>query len=290
MSAPKRSTCTSYEDLGKGARDLLSKPFFPGLLKFSLATKNSDGVKLTVEGEQDCKDKAVKANLKAEYKDDPSGVSVTEKWDSTGKIDLEVGFQDHVAPGLKFTAKPSMSGESKGDACPIGGDIVAEYAHELANAKVTVAPMKRTVDLAVTAGTSGFVGGLKTSVNLQTQSRGDVDVRIAYIGQGYAAEATAAKNLMEFGCSYYQSVRPGVSVGGTFELKSNTEKPVFTVGGEYKAAGDSKFNGKVDSTGKVGAAYSFAVASGVTAAVSTELETTKLDAAPKTGFKLTFEF
>jgi voltage-dependent anion channel protein 2 len=282
----KRPTCTSYEDLGKSARDLLSKPFFPGLLKFSLSTKNSDGVKFTVEGDQDCKDKAVKANLKAEYKDDPSGVSVTEKWDTAGKIDLEVGFQDHLAPGLKFTAKPSMTSDSKD---LIGGDIVAEYAHELANAKVTVAPMKRTVDLAVTAGTSGFVGGLKASANLNTQARGPVDVRIAYIGEGYSAEATAAKDLTEFGCSYYQSVRPGVSVSGTFELK-NSQTPLFTVGGEYKDPSGAKFNGKVDSTGKVGVAYSVALAAGVTGAVSTEIDTTKIDAAPKTGFKLTFEF
>jgi len=276
----------SYEDLGKTARDLLSKPFFAGLLKLDASTRNSDGIKFTVEGQQ--KEKVPSATLKAEYKDDPNGLSLTEKWDTTGKLSLELGAKDHVAKGLKFTGKAEISEAKEGPA--VAGEISAEFANELVNSKATYNVRKGTLGLDLLGGLSGFVAGIRTSANIATQQVGEVDARVGYIGRGYTAEATIGKSLTEYGFSYYQVFDDlNTKVGGTFELKSTATVPVFTVAGEFKTAADAKVNLKADSTAKVSAAYSWALSKGVTAGVSTEIDTTKFEAGAKTGFKLNFE-
>jgi hypothetical protein len=286
---------TSYDDLGKNTRDMFSKPFFPGLLKLKVSTKTSDGVKFTVEGEQ--KEKAVSATLKAEFKDDPNGISITEKWETNSKISLEVGAKDHVTKGLKFTGKGDVSEKEGGQV--YGGEISAEYAHEMLNAKVSVKPIERSVGLELTAGTGGFVGGLKTSADLNSQKLNDVDAKVGFLGEGYSAEASALKTFREFGFSYYQTVNASTVVVGSFELKGDNPKPgadpspagpVFTIGGEYKASADQKYNCKVNSEGKVNVAYSFGLAPGVSAGVAMEVDVNKFGAAgAKTGFSLRYE-
>jgi len=283
--ATKPRPMVSYEDFGKNTKDLLSKPYFAGTQKLSVATRTADGLKFTVEGEQ--KDNKVKATLKAEFKSDPDGFSLTEKWETNNKVSIEVGLKDHLAPGLKFTLKGDFS-ESK-DAPAIGGEVVAEYSHELAAAKVTVNPVKGVVGLNLTTGTAGFVGGVETTFDINNTKLGDINAKVGYIGAGYNAVASAMRNFQEFGFAYFHSVNASTTVAGSFELKNNTPEPVFTVGGEYKPDATSKINGKADSNGKVDFAYSFALKPGVTVGVSTQVDSAKITEGAKVGLSLNFE-
>jgi voltage-dependent anion channel protein 2 len=275
----------SYEDFGKNTKDLLSKPYFAGLQKLSVSTRTPDDLKFTVEGEQ--KDNKVKATLKAEFKSDPDGFSLTEKWDTDNKVQIEVGLKDHLAPGLKFTVKGDFT-ESK-EAPAIGGEVIGEYSHEVAAVKVSVNPFSRTIGFNGTAGTAGFVAGVDTSFDVNNTKLNDVNAKCGYIGAGWSGVASALKNFQEFGFQYFHQVNASVTVGGAFELKKDASDPLFTVAADYKPDATTKISSKADSTGKVDVAYSVALKPGVTIGVATQVDSGKITSGAKTGFSFNFE-
>jgi voltage-dependent anion channel protein 2 len=281
--ASKPRGLVSYEDFGKNTKDLLSKPYFPGTNKLSVATRTPDDLKFTVEGEQ--KDKKIKATLKAEFKSDPDGFSLTEKWDTENKVSVEVGLKDHLTPGLKFTFKGEFT-ETK-DAPGIGGEGSAEYSHEMANAKL-VAKCDGTVGFNATAGTSGFVAGVDTSFDVNKKELKAVNAKVGYIGNGWTGVASALKNFREFGFQYYHTVTSDITLGGAFEL-SDGPAPVFTMAADYKPSGATKVSAKADSNGKVDFAYAVALKPGVTFGISTQVDSSKVASGAKTGFSFNFE-
>jgi voltage-dependent anion channel protein 2 len=273
----------SYEDFGKNTKDLLSKPYFPGLQKLSVSTKTPDDLKFTVEGEQE--DNKVKATLKAEFKSDPDGFSLTEKWDTANKVQIEVGLKDHLTPGLKFTVKGDFSEST--DAPAIGCEGIAEYSHELVSAKLS-ANCCGKVGFSATAGTAGFVAGVDTSFDVNKTKLGDVNAKCGYIGVGWSGVASALKNFQEFGFQYFHNVNSSVTVGGAFELKAAPE-PVFTVAADYTPDAATKVSAKAGSNGKVDFAYSYAFKPGVKFGVSTQVDSGSITKGAKTGFSLNFE-
>jgi len=283
--ASRPKPLVSFADVGKQAKDLLSKPFFAGSRKLTVVNKTADGVKFTVEGKQGA-DAKVTAELKAEFKDEPKGFEITEKWDNTNKISVEVALKDHVTPGLKFKGKGELTEATDKQ---ISCEVSASYEHEMFNGTLTVDGMKRTAGLDLTAGSAGFVAGVSLpTINIQSQNLGDVHAKVGFVGTDYNAQASATKNFSAFGFSYWQKVSSDATVVGQFELPTEKPVPTFTIGGEYKTSADTTINAKADSTGKCTVAYSAVLRPGVTAGVCAEFDGCKLDGA-KTGFSLKFE-
>lgn len=101
-----------YEDLGKKARDVLTKGYNYGLLKLDVKTRTVTGVELEVSGVQNLENKNVVGNLQTKYRFKDYGIAFAEKWNTDNELAIETIFSD-LCEGAKMSCELSM--------IPIGG-------------------------------------------------------------------------------------------------------------------------------------------------------------------------
>jgi len=103
MAPPK------FADLGKEARDLLSKNFHLGTVKIEAKTKSSEGVAFTAEGSHNTGNGDVAGSLEGKVTLAPYGVTLTKKWNTANVVSGTIGVENKLIDGLKVDLDGSLS-------------------------------------------------------------------------------------------------------------------------------------------------------------------------------------
>ncbi|KAJ1911872.1 Mitochondrial porin [Tieghemiomyces parasiticus] len=98
----------SYSDLGKSAKDLLTKDYPIGHVKLEVKTLTANGVNFTVNGTQDQKSGGILGELKTKYADKVNGLTFTHSWNTKNVLTTEVEVLNQAAKGLKLNVLGSL--------------------------------------------------------------------------------------------------------------------------------------------------------------------------------------
>ncbi|XP_054986584.1 voltage-dependent anion-selective channel protein 1-like isoform X2 [Sorex araneus] len=103
-----------YVDLGKPARDVFTKGYGFGLIKFTnfvfdLKTKSENGLEFTSSGSANTETTKVTGSLDTKYRWTEYGLTFTEKWNTDNTLGTEITVEDQRTRGLKRTFESSFS-------------------------------------------------------------------------------------------------------------------------------------------------------------------------------------
>lgn len=264
-----------FSDLGKQARDILTKGYHLDYLKFEF--KNAKGPK-DVELASTCihslDQNKTTGTIELKKKLQEYGLTLLGKWNTNGVASTEVSNQDQILQGLKLSADTCYSfseGSSKGshvkgayvnDRCALNGEIeIGKEESSFLTASAVVC-------------SQGILAGLQTKFNIQSS-----DMDSYTIGGGYVTSDLVLNALyhngekMNISCySKLMSELEGVvDLGYYFE----SGEPRIECGIKYSCDGSSAFRAKVDLTNvnlnRIGLGYQQKIAQGVTFFVSAQL-------------------
>lgn len=93
----------AYADLGKSARDVFTKGYGFGLIKFDLKTKSKNGLEFTSSGSANTETTKVNDSLETKYRWSEYGLTFTEKWKTDNTLGTEITMEGQLGRGLKLT-------------------------------------------------------------------------------------------------------------------------------------------------------------------------------------------
>ncbi|VDP77112.1 unnamed protein product [Echinostoma caproni] len=121
----------TFGDLGKDAREILSKQYYFGLLNAKLASTFRD-FKITNSINQNFK---IGASFESKLKIPEYGTTLTKKWSSENVMDFEVCIEDKIYKGLKQTFKYSRELFTRFDSSSlynrVGGQLVVRLGSKI---------------------------------------------------------------------------------------------------------------------------------------------------------------
>merc|ERR1712000_460691 len=92
----------AYSDIAKSANDLLNKDFYhinATTLEFKDTAPNGVAFKVTGKSGHE---KATSAAFEGKYTDKPTGVTLTQTWNTANVLDTKIEVKDSLAKGAKF--------------------------------------------------------------------------------------------------------------------------------------------------------------------------------------------
>eukprot|EP00493_Phyllostaurus_siculus_P022347 UN22679 len=98
-----------FADLGKEARDLLSKNFHFGTVKIEAKTKAANGLAFTAEGSHNTGNGDVGGSLEGKMTLKPHGVTITKKWNTANVVSGTIGVENKLIDGLKVDLDGSLA-------------------------------------------------------------------------------------------------------------------------------------------------------------------------------------
>eukprot|EP01104_Vermistella_antarctica_P006037 TRINITY_DN16777_c0_g1_i1.p1 TRINITY_DN16777_c0_g1~~TRINITY_DN16777_c0_g1_i1.p1 ORF type:complete len:301 (-),score=117.51 TRINITY_DN16777_c0_g1_i1:106-966(-) len=277
----------TYADLGKDARDLLSKNYL-SKSKVAFDNTSSSGANFVSTVSRN-DDNSVSADVATKHKF--SDVEVKANFSSSGVHKVEASVQDLGVEGLK--AATSLSTKQ---------DISANFSYKAARGSLGT-------NFLFNLGTKQPV--LQVSANVKASDAVNVGLDCEYaVGDNPELKRVAAavewkqsadnsinltfKNdgdASTVGTSYWQTVgffgRDG-AIAGTLDhnLKKSTTK--VAVGVQYRLDIDTTLRSKVDTTGRVGLAYVHHLSADTKVTIGADLDATALDSAKGHKFNLAF--
>jgi len=265
---------TKFADIGKEARDLLSKNYQLGSVKLEGSTKSKSGFAFTTDVNATDSGKvagSLEIKLPAKY-----NATMTEKWNTDNVIKTNVAIADQPLPGVKAECEVSFTpttGKKEGKLkttykCP-GGWIHSTHDVELD-------PARPVVHLSAVTGYKGWLLGGSLSYDVSNQSKEADGLAIAYQGEDFAVHATAG-DWDRFDAGAHHKVSDSLQWAAALGWKG-TGSPSFSTGINYAVDADSTVKAKVDNSLVLGLSYITNVSDGVKATMSASVNATDLNA------------
>jgi len=270
-----------FKDIGKNAKDLVSKDYPTGELKIEAKTETENGIKFTTSGSQRNHDGNITGELKAEFT--CHGVSVTKVYDSQNTVKITAEKKDVLTEGLRLKAEPTF--------VPFSGHrdvkLSAGYQNDHVHASTSVDPFKKQVNLSVVAGHGDCIVGGDITVR-----NGDVNQYGLAVGvskPSHEVVLSAKDKLNTFSGSYYHLVNKDLQATASAIWNRKDNNTIIELGGAYRLDKDASMKAKVDTTGKASWSYSQTLRPGIKATFSTQIDTTKFgEGGHQVGLSLNF--
>ncbi|CDK28049.1 unnamed protein product [Kuraishia capsulata CBS 1993] len=278
----------AFSDIAKETNDVLGRDFFhlaPVSVDFKSVAPN--GVAFTTKGKT--ANGKTSASLEAKYSDKPTGVTVTQGWNTANALDTKFEVVDALSPGLKSELSTSIVPGGKKDA-----KLNLYFSQPIVNARAFVDLLKGPVfNGDITVGQDGFTTGVSLAYDVKSAVLTNYSAGIGYKAPVYAISLIASNNLQLFSAGYYHKVSPTVEVGakGTYDSKKATApNPVaIEIATKYQLDPSAFFKVKVADSGVASLAYSQNLRPGVKLGLGAAIDTLKLsESAHKFGLSLSF--
>jgi len=259
-----------YGDIGKAARDLLSKDFNFGKTKVEAKTTTSNGVVFTTTLDRDTKKGNIEGEVKAKY---TSGkITLNESFHTNNNLNVKAELSDQLVEGLKVDVDATFNPHDQ----TRGLKLATAFSQSHFKTTTNFDAIKLSVKADANFSFDKFVAGGQASYDIGAGKLEDSSAAIGYDEKDFNISFHAQKTFSEFALTYYQKVNSDL----TYALQGKwAEKPFSTVeiGASFKVDNDTTFKTKVDNSLKVGLGYSTKVRPDLKVTVGLELDATKLN-------------
>merc|ERR1711939_350681 len=271
-SATITMSVPAFSDIAKSSNDLLSKDFYhlnATTFELKSPTPSNVGFKVTGKSTHEGSNSGL---LEAKYADKPSGLTLTQTWNTVNALDTKIELNDAIAKGLKAEVLGSFlpASQNKG-------------------AKFNLHFKQANFDAVI--GQDGFLAGASAGYDVQKAAITSYSAAVGYVAPQYTASVTAANNLSVFSAAYYHKVNSQVEAGAkaTWDSKSGNQVGL-EVASKYRLDPVSFAKVKINDRGIAAVAYNVLLRPGVTLGLGASFDTQKLDQAThKIGTSFVFD-
>ncbi|KAL1927663.1 hypothetical protein VTP01DRAFT_3484 [Rhizomucor pusillus] len=282
MSVP-----VAFADIGKPAKDLLSKDYPIGGVKLEVKTTAPNGVTFKVNGQRDNKTGIIVGDLETKYADKAKGITFTEAWTTSNHLNGKIELENNLAKGLKLELLTSLlpSVNEK------GAKINATYKQPNVHTVATLDVFKTHFSVNSVVGRQGFLVGGEVSYNVLDGKINRYNAAFGYSAAEYSVAVHALNNLNSYSASYYHRVNSDLEASGKASWDASGNSAVaLEVGAKLKLDSSAFVKGKISNSGVLGVAYTQALRPGVKVNLGASIDTTRLNEnAHKLGLSFTLE-
>lgn len=278
----------AFADISKSSNDLLNKEFYhttAAALEIKSNTPNNVAFKVTGKSTHES---ATSGLLEAKYTDKPTGLTITQSWNTTNALDTKLELSDAVAKGLKAELLASFLPTTQAKGAKFNLYFKQSNFHGRAFFDLLKGP---TANVDAVIGQDGFLAGASAGYDVQKAAITSYAAAIGYQAPTYSAAITAANNLSVFSASYYHKVNTQVeaSAKATWDSKSGNNVGL-EVASKYRIDPVSFAKVKINDRGIAALAYEVLLRDGVKLGLGASFDTQKLDQAThKIGTSFTFD-
>ncbi|CAL3967444.1 unnamed protein product [Diplocarpon coronariae] len=265
----------AFSDISKASNDLLNKDFYHlSASTFELKSSTPSNVAFKVTGKS-THDGANSGNLEAKYTDKPSGLTLTQSWNTINALDTKVELNDVIAKGLKAEILGSFLPATSNKGAKFNLHFKQANFHGRAFFDLLKGP---TANVDAVIGQDGFLAGASAGYDVQKAAVTSYAAAVGYSAPQYTASITAANNLSVFQAAYYHKVNSQVEAGAkaTWDSKSGNQVGL-EVASKYRIDSLSFAKAKINDRGIASVAYNVLLRPGVTLGLGASFDTQKLD-------------
>jgi len=278
----------AFADIAKSSNDLLTKDFYHvSAQALEVKTTTQNNVAFKVAGKS-THESATSGTLEAKYTDKPTGLTLTQSWNTVNALDTKIELNDTIAKGLKAEILGSFFPATQAKGAKINLHFKQPNFHGRAFFDLLKGP---TANVDVVVGQDGFLAGASAGYDVQKAALTSYSAAVGYSAPTYTASITAANNLSVFSAGYYHKVNSQVEAGAKATWDSKTGGPVgLEVASKYRFDSLSFAKAKINDRGVAAVSYNVLFRPGVTFGIGGSFDTQKLDQAThKIGTSLIFE-
>jgi len=282
MSPPK------FADVGKDAKDVFSKGYNWGFLKFEgKTTTDSPKVEFKTNLNSNSDSGKVVGSLESKYKCKEYGLTFTEKWSTDNVLNTEVKIEDQLAKGLDLSFNTSfapMTGKKS-------GTVKSEFKHDFVamNCDVDFDFAGPTVHAAAVLGYEGWLAGYQMSFDSSKSKLTKSNFAFGYKANDFSL-TTNVNDGREFTGSVHHKVAKGLEAAVALGVQADSGNTTFAVGGKYKLDKDASLSVKINNSSHLGFGYSQQLRDGIKLTLSSLIDSKNINAGGhKFGLGLEFE-
>jgi len=268
----------TFSDLGKTARDLLSKDYNFGSWKLNATTRSSSGVEFKVEGSQ-CHDTGASfGQLETKHGWKEHGLSISEKWNTDNVITTEVTLEDQLIKGLKLGVETGLSPVSDKKSAKLKFSLKNETIHAAVDTELTPAVGQQggvfgsaNTTAAAVVGYGGWIGGVQLGADVLRSKLTRNAFAIGFTGPDFIIH-TFVNNCEEYGGSVHHKISPRLEAGVTLSWLQTSGRTRFAVGTKYQLEKDAHLKAKLTSESHLGLAFVQTLRPGIKLTLSTLID------------------
>jgi voltage-dependent anion channel protein 2 len=278
----------AFSDISKASNDLLSKDFYhlsAQAIEIKSNTPNNVAFKVTGKSTHEG---ATSGLLEAKFSDKPSGLTLTQSWNTVNALDTKIELNDTITKGLKAEVLTNFLPATSAKGAKLNLHFKQANFHGRAFFDLLKGP---SANIDAVIGQDGFLVGGSAGYDVQKAAITSYSAAIGYAAPQYTASITASNNLSVFSAAYYHKVNSQVEAGSKAVWDSKTGNAVgLEVAAKYRLDTLSFAKAKINDRGVAAVAYNVLLRPGVTFGIGASFDTQKLDQANhKIGTSLTFE-
>lgn len=278
----------AFSDIAKSSNDLLTKDFYhTAASNLEIKSKAPNGVSFNVKGKS-THDSNTAGSIEAKYKDDPSGLTLTQAWTTANVLDTKIEVENQLAKGLKAELLTQYLPKSNTYGAKTNLYFKQPNFHGRAFFDLFKGP---TATIDAVLGHEGFLVGAEAGYDVQKAAITRYSAAVGYAVPQYSAAITATNNLSVFAASYYHKVNSDVEAGAkaTWDSKAG-DKVGLEVASKWRLDPTSFAKAKVNDRGIAAIAYNVLLRPGFTLGLGASFDTQNLnEAAHKVGASFTFD-
>jgi len=278
----------AFSDIAKASNDLLNKDFYH-LTATALEVKSNtpNNVAFKVAGKS-THEGSTNGLLEAKYTDKPTGLAITQSWNTINALDTKIELTDNIAKGLKAEILGSFLPHSQKKGAKLNLHFKQANFHGRAFFDLLKGP---TANVDAVIGQDGFLAGASAGYDVQKAAITSYSAAVGYAAPAYTASVTATNNLSTFAAAYYHKVNSQVEAGAKATWDSKHGNQVgLEVASKYRLDPVSFAKVKINDRGVAAVAYNVLLRPGVTLGLGASFDTQKLDQAThKIGTSFTFD-
>jgi voltage-dependent anion channel protein 2 len=190
----------AFSDIAKPANDLLNKDFYHlSATTFEFKDTAPNGVAFKVTGKSS-HEKATSAAIEGKYTDKPTGLTLTQTWNTANALDTKIEVADSLAKGLKLEGLFNFLPATAAKGAKFNLHFKQPGFHGRAFFDLLKGPVAN-VDAVV--GHEGFLAGASAGYDANKAALTAYSAAVGYAAPQYSAAITASDNLSVFAASYY---------------------------------------------------------------------------------------
>ncbi|KFY23615.1 hypothetical protein V491_02471 [Pseudogymnoascus sp. VKM F-3775] len=278
----------AFSDIAKLSNDLLNKDFYhTSAATLEVKSTTANGVAFKVNGKS-TQEKTTTGALETKYTDKPSGLTVTQTWNTANALESKIELNDNIAKGLKAEVLGNFFPSTQAKGVKLNLHFKQPNFHTRAFFDLLKGP---TANLDAVIGHDGFLVGAEAGYDVQKAAVTKYSLGVGYQQPLYTASIIASNNLSVFSASYYHKVNSQVEAGAKAIWDSKSGSNVgLEVASKYRIDPLSFTKAKINDRGIAAVSYNVLLREGVTLGLGASFDTQKLDSSPnKIGASFTFE-
>eukprot|EP00271_Cylindrocystis_brebissonii_P014465 TRINITY_DN35809_c0_g1_i1.p1 TRINITY_DN35809_c0_g1~~TRINITY_DN35809_c0_g1_i1.p1 ORF type:complete len:277 (+),score=58.05 TRINITY_DN35809_c0_g1_i1:123-953(+) len=264
----------SYSDIGRAAKDLLTKDFNYEQ-KFTVTSKTKTDVTFTHVGVK--KGEELSGDVKADFK--YQNVKTEVKVDSKSRLHGTFTVDDAM-PGLRVILKGSLPDQKSAKA---EAHYTTEYLHATSVVGLAAKPL---LEGTVAVGHQGMVVGAEGTFDTATNTTTKYNFAVGLVKDDFAAAVQLTDKADTLKASYIHTLNPTATVAVEIAHKFAKSDITFTTGASYKLDPQTLTKVRLNNRGTISALLQHEFRPKSTFTVSGEVDSKAPDKTAKFGFAL----